>query len=97
MATTPNPSLVEFRNLSFSYGDHMVLDKISLRIPKGKVTALIGPMGANFVQPVVSRCRMRPIFWHCPMWCAWEAPGWCLRTLWCKATGRVSRSSRATP
>ncbi len=47
MATTPTPSLVEFRNLSFSYGDHLVLDNISLRIPKGHVTAVIGPMGAG--------------------------------------------------
>ena len=45
--TTPNSSFVEFRNLSFSYGDHIVLDNISLHIPKGKVTALIGPMGAG--------------------------------------------------
>ena len=46
--TTPSaPSLVEFRSVSFSYGDHMVLDNVSLRIPKGKVTALIGPMGAG--------------------------------------------------
>ena len=48
MAITPSSStLVEFRNLRFSYGDHVVLDNISLRIPKGKVTALIGPMGAG--------------------------------------------------
>ena len=47
MATPPTPSLVEFRNLSFSYENHMVLDNIALRIPRGKVTALIGPMGAG--------------------------------------------------
>lgn len=47
MADTPSPSLVEFRNLRFSYGEHLVLDGISLSIPRGKVTALIGPMGAG--------------------------------------------------
>ena len=48
MATTTSPSsLVEFRNLSFSYENHLVLDNVSLHIPKGKVTALIGPMGAG--------------------------------------------------
>ena len=47
MATPSTPSLVEFRNLSFSYENHLVLDQVSLRIPKGKVTALIGPMGAG--------------------------------------------------
>ena len=40
-------SLVVFRDLTFSYGDHVVLDNVSLRIPRGKVTALIGPMGAG--------------------------------------------------
>jgi phospholipid/cholesterol/gamma-HCH transport system ATP-binding protein len=45
--TSTTPCLVEFRNLSFSYGDQLVLDKVSLCIPKGQVTALIGPMGAG--------------------------------------------------
>ena len=47
MATPQPSSLVEFRNLSFSYGEHKVLENVSLRIPRGKVTALIGPMGAG--------------------------------------------------
>ena len=44
---TPPTSLVEFRNLSFGYGEHKVLEAVSLSIPRGKVTALIGPMGAG--------------------------------------------------
>jgi len=47
MPTTANPSLVELRNLTFGYGERAVLDHISLRIPRGKVTALIGPMGGG--------------------------------------------------
>jgi phospholipid/cholesterol/gamma-HCH transport system ATP-binding protein len=47
MTTTPPSSLIEFRKLRFAYADHTVLDSISLRIPRGKVTALIGPMGAG--------------------------------------------------
>jgi phospholipid/cholesterol/gamma-HCH transport system ATP-binding protein len=47
MATPLSPSLVEFRSLSFSYGDHPVLENVSLTIPRGKVTAVIGPMGAG--------------------------------------------------
>jgi len=47
MPPTANPSLVELRNLTFGYGERAVLDDISLRIPRGKVTALIGPMGGG--------------------------------------------------
>jgi len=42
MPPTSNPSLVELRNLSFGCGERAVLDDVSLRIPRGKVTALIG-------------------------------------------------------
>ncbi len=47
MPITINLPLVELRNLSFGYGESAVLDDVSLRIPRGKVTALIGPMGAG--------------------------------------------------
>lgn len=47
MPPTDNSSLVEFRHLSFGYGERTVLDDVSLRIPRGKVTALIGPMGGG--------------------------------------------------
>ena len=46
-STTPPSALVAFRNLTFGYGEHAVLDNVSLTIPRGKVTALIGPMGAG--------------------------------------------------
>jgi len=38
-------SLVEVRNLDFSRGEHIIFDDISLSIPKGKVTAIMGPSG----------------------------------------------------
>ncbi|WP_425568445.1 phospholipid ABC transporter ATP-binding protein MlaF [Pseudaeromonas paramecii] len=38
-------SLVQINNLSFSHGDRLLYDNISLSIPKGKVTALMGPSG----------------------------------------------------
>lgn len=38
-------SLVQINNLSFSHGDRLLYDNISLTIPKGKVTALMGPSG----------------------------------------------------
>ena len=47
MPTAVNPSLVELRDLTFGYAESAVLDHVSLRIPRGKVTALIGPMGGG--------------------------------------------------
>ena len=47
MPSAVPPSLVEIRNLSFGYGDGTALDKLSLRVPRGQVTALMGPMGGG--------------------------------------------------
>lgn len=47
MTSTLNPSLVEFRNLSFGYGECPVLQDVTLSLPRGKVTALVGPMGGG--------------------------------------------------
>jgi phospholipid/cholesterol/gamma-HCH transport system ATP-binding protein len=47
MPPTHNPFLVEFRKLSFGYGESAVLEDVSLQLPRGKVTALIGPMGGG--------------------------------------------------
>ena len=38
---------VEVRDLSKSFGDHLVLDKISMSVAPGSVTALIGPSGSG--------------------------------------------------
>ncbi|MBC7683025.1 MAG: ABC transporter ATP-binding protein, partial [Ferruginibacter sp.] len=45
--STPSSTLLEFRNLSFAYQDDVVLHDVSLHLPRGKVTALIGPAGAG--------------------------------------------------
>ncbi|ABM01284.1 phospholipid ABC transporter ATP-binding protein MlaF [Shewanella amazonensis] len=37
--------LVEVRNLGFSRGERVIYEDISLSIPKGKVTAIMGPSG----------------------------------------------------
>ncbi len=42
-----SPPLVELRNLTFGYTERTVLHNLSLHIPRGKVTALIGPMGGG--------------------------------------------------
>src|SRR5512140_1748387 len=48
----PNPvpeptALVECRHLSFGYGERVILDDISLTVPRGKVTALMGASGGG--------------------------------------------------
>ena len=43
---TPEP-LVELQNLTFGYGERAVLDDISLSVPRGKVTALMGASGGG--------------------------------------------------
>lgn len=39
--------MIEVKQLSKSYGDKLVLDELSMAIPKGKITSLIGPNGAG--------------------------------------------------
>ncbi len=47
MALITSPSLVELRNITFGYGERVVLDDISLALPRGKVTALMGASGGG--------------------------------------------------
>ncbi len=47
MTTTPSDNLVEMSQLTFGYGERAVLDGITLSIPRGKVTALMGASGGG--------------------------------------------------
>lgn len=47
MASSSNPSLVELRHLTFGYGERVILEDISLSVPRGKVTALMGASGGG--------------------------------------------------
>lgn len=38
---------IEFRNVSFSYNEHVILKNINLVVPKGKTIALVGSSGAG--------------------------------------------------
>lgn len=38
---------IEFRNVSFSYNEHVILKNINLIVPKGKTIALVGSSGAG--------------------------------------------------
>ena len=42
----PN-ALVECRNLSFGYGQRLILDDLTFTVPRGKVTALMGASGGG--------------------------------------------------
>ncbi|NVK56920.1 MAG: ATP-binding cassette domain-containing protein [Alteromonadaceae bacterium] len=37
--------LVDVNNMTFSRGDRLIYDGISMRVPKGKITAVMGPSG----------------------------------------------------
>ncbi len=45
------PSLVEFKDVTFAYpgakGDRVILNKVTLSVPRGKVTALMGASGGG--------------------------------------------------
>lgn len=47
MPASPSTALVELRDLSFGYGERVILDAVSLTIPRGKVTALMGASGGG--------------------------------------------------
>jgi phospholipid/cholesterol/gamma-HCH transport system ATP-binding protein len=47
MTTATPDNLVEIRQLTFGYGERPVLDGITLSIPRGKVTALMGASGGG--------------------------------------------------
>jgi phospholipid/cholesterol/gamma-HCH transport system ATP-binding protein len=45
MSKSSNNPLVEVNHLAFSHGSRVIYEDISLSIPKGKVTAIMGPSG----------------------------------------------------
>jgi phospholipid/cholesterol/gamma-HCH transport system ATP-binding protein len=47
MPHSAKDSLVELRHLSFGYGERVILDDVSLSVPRGKVTALMGASGGG--------------------------------------------------
>jgi phospholipid/cholesterol/gamma-HCH transport system ATP-binding protein len=45
--TRQNDALVDIKDLSFSYGDRLIVDALSLTIPRGKVVAIMGGSGCG--------------------------------------------------
>lgn len=46
MSSSP-PPIVEIRDLSFAHGARVIFDKISIDIPRGKITTIMGPSGTG--------------------------------------------------
>ena len=40
-------NLVEIKDMSFSYGQRTIYENVNLKIPKGKITAFMGPSGTG--------------------------------------------------
>jgi phospholipid/cholesterol/gamma-HCH transport system ATP-binding protein len=47
MDRTQSDAIVELSNITFGYGERVILDNISLTVPRGKVTALMGASGGG--------------------------------------------------
>lgn len=43
----PSNHLVELRNLTFGYGERVILDDVSLVVPRGKITCIMGASGGG--------------------------------------------------
>ncbi len=47
VSAAPATALVELRDVSCGYGDRIILESVNLRVPRGKVLALIGTSGGG--------------------------------------------------
>jgi len=47
MASSPDSPLVVLRDVTFGYNERVILDGVSLTVPRGKVTALMGASGGG--------------------------------------------------
>jgi len=56
-ALTPENTALEVKNLDLYYGNKQALHNVSMKIPKGKVTAFIGPSGCG--KSTLLRCINR--------------------------------------
>ena len=56
---TPADTSVEFQDVSFAYGDRTILDHVSLTVPSGSITAVVGPSGGG----KTTVCNLIARFW----------------------------------
>ena len=57
--TEPKSSRIELRDVSFSYGNKKIIDRVSLTIPEKTTTALVGPSGSG----KTTLCNLIARFW----------------------------------
>jgi len=55
----PKSSRIELRDVSFSYGNKKIIDRVSLTIPEKTTTALVGPSGSG----KTTLCNLIARFW----------------------------------
>lgn len=55
----PEDASVEFKNVSFSYGDRKILDGVSIQIPAGSTTAVVGPSGGEKQRISIARAMLK--------------------------------------
>ena len=55
----PKSSCIELRDVSFSYGNKKIIDRVSLTIPEKTTTALVGPSGSG----KTTICNLIARFW----------------------------------
>lgn len=55
----PQDTSITFENVSFSYGERKILDHVSLEIPAGSTTAVVGPSGGG----KTTLCNLTARFW----------------------------------
>lgn len=45
--SSANDTYVDIREMSFSRGDRLIFDQVSIQIPRGKITTIMGPSGTG--------------------------------------------------
>ena len=55
----PEDASVRFEDVSFAYGDRTILDHVSLTVPSGSITAVVGPSGGG----KTTLCNLIARFW----------------------------------
>lgn len=62
---TQETSYIEIQDLSLFYGEKQVLEKISLPVPRGKITAVVGPSGCGKTSLLTTLNRLTDLIPAC--------------------------------